>query len=146
MEKFILILSLICVLNSCTYNTYIVKKDEFMQDIKQDEVRQAKDSITNKRDELIQYCQQKGGSTCYFLKKDGVEHMGIFIQNEDVLNFYHDKIINLCNVFCSVSNIRHIPAKFRIVLLEPKLWRNFDCLTGIWDDWDLTEKHNNDRY
>lgn len=146
MKKFVLSFSLIFVLSSCTYNTYIVKKDEFMKDIKHEEVKHIKDSITDKRDEIIQYCQQKGGTTCYFLKKNGIEHMVMFLQNENVLNFYHGKITNLCNAFCSSSNVRRIPAKFHIILLEPKLARNFDCLTGRWDDWYLTEKHNNDRY
>jgi hypothetical protein len=146
MKNFLAVLSLIWLLGSCTYNNYIFKKDEFIKDFKNNEVKMTDVNVKNNRNDLIQYCQKDGDSTCYFLKKDGVEYMGMLLKNESVLNFYNEKIINIRDAFCRDSNILHISAKFHIALTDAKLARNFDCITSTWDEWYLTEKQNKDRY
>jgi hypothetical protein len=87
MKNFLVVLSLIWLLCSCAYNTYIIKNDEFIKDVKHNEVKKTEFSVKYNRDELIQYCQQKGDYACYFLKKYGIEYMAILLQNENFLIF-----------------------------------------------------------
>jgi|SRR4030095_6225938 hypothetical protein len=112
MKKFIVLMSLVGMLSSCTVNTSTVRSDEGMKEVKYDGDKQY-DKVKNTRNSMIKLCN-KNSDSCVFIKKYDIEHYVIFLKNEKLMNDYKGNIIDIGNEFCISSNTLHIPSKFHI--------------------------------
>ena len=144
MKKFIVLMSLVVMLSSCTYNTSAVKPDEGMKEVKYDGDKQY-DNVKNKRNIMIIMCN-KNSDACSFIKKYDIEHYVIFLKNEKLMNDYKGNIIDISNEFCISSNTLHIPSQFHIGLVDKRLTCKFDCVTNTWSDWSSFLEKKSDRH
>ena len=144
MKNFIVLMSLVGMLSSCTYNASTVKPDEGMKEVKYDEDKQY-DNVKDMRNSMIKMCN-KNSHSCVFIKRYDIEHYVIFSKNEKLMNDYKGNIINIGNEFCISSNILHIHSQFHIGLIDEGLTCKFDCVTSAWSNWSSFIEKKNDIY
>jgi len=146
MKNFIVAISLLGMLSSCTYNSYTVK-DEMVKDVKQNEVKQDEKQTNMKkaRAEMIKVCKEDN-TICSFSRQNDIDHLILLFQNEKAMGTIKNDIAAIGSGFCISSNVLLIPSQFHIALREERLVRDFDCLTSTWNEWYAFEKQSSGRY
>src|SRR5215216_818550 len=111
MKKFILGISLVGMLCSCTHNTYTVKQDNQPKaEVQQVDPKENYPSIKEQRDKLIQICTSEQDSHCFFTQRNGIDHFVLIYPNEKEMLSSKESTMNIATVFCSSSTKLSIPA------------------------------------
>jgi hypothetical protein len=146
MKIFILGLTLVGILSSCTYNTYTIQPDKVRKDVKNNEVKQSEgmSSFKTERANMINSCN--AAYDCSFMKKDDSEHFMVLVQNYQLMNSKTDKIASKAADFCLNSLVLNIPSQFYIVLVDERVVQKVDCFTSEWSQWYSIDELKNNRY
>jgi hypothetical protein len=146
MKKFILGISLVGMLSSCTYNTNTIQPDKIGKEVKNNEVKKSEDlsSYKTERVNLINSCN--AAYDCFFIKKDDSEHFMVLVQNYKLMNSKTDKIASKAADFCINSLVLSIPSQFYIVLVDERVVQKVDCSTSEWSEWYSIDELKNNRY
>jgi hypothetical protein len=145
MRKFMLGISLVVILSSCTYNTYTVNQDD-QPNTEVNRVESKYDDyeyIKNQRDKLIQTCTNKEDSPCFFRQRNGIDHFILVYPNEKEMLSSKEATMKIATAFCSSSTKLSIPAQFHVALDYERVTHDFNCSTATWSEWYSTEKQKN---
>ena len=147
MKKFMVGLTLVGMLSSCTYNTHTVQQDDQSKpEVKQIEPTENYSSIKEQRDQLINLCSTAEDSPCIFIQANNVDHFVLIYPNKKEMQSSEESTTNIAAAFCLSSMKLSILALFHVALLYERVSHEFNCSTDTWSQWHSIDELKNNRY